>query len=333
MPRMTILMPVYRPIDYLKGSLASVLEQDFSDYELIVLDNSVNAECEAVFKSAKDPRINYTWTGEKIGLFEKLNRGAKIADSPWLRLWADDDNMLPGSLSSFMEFVHCHPTVGLVYSDFFSIDPNGTRTGGDNKFLNQRERTPELVKGELSTFLFWCYGCLPGNISTVMLRREAWQECGGFLTGFQQVPDFDMWIRVGGKYPIGFLPEKAIELRTHPKQLSQSKERYLIVADEEIPVTLRLKERLQQTIPEGELMRLWRIQRGRQYAHSLIRALIGGDIASVSGIWRALKIMGNPWLQMWIWLISVNGRLISTAASADKLFDKYSSVIPNEAAR
>jgi len=151
------------------------------------------------------------------------------------------------------------------------------------------------------------------------------------MTEFQQVPDFDMWIRVGDKYPIGFLRDKAIELRSHPKQLSRSNARYLVLAKEEIPVFLGLRKRLEQTIPESVLARFWRLQRGRQYAHSMVRAFIRGDFAAVSEIWKALKIMKKPWLQMMIWFISANGRIFRTGPKANMLFDAYSPLVPNDA--
>lgn len=327
MPEVSILLPIYRMVPYLRESLVSVLDQDFRDYEIIVLDNSKDRECESLFLPFRDPRIRYIWTHENIGLFEKLNRGAGLARSPWLRLWSDDDRMLPGSLGAFMRFAGLHPEVGFAYCDFFDIESGGARTGAEALYSAQRIRTPEIAGRELSALLFWCYGCLPGNISTVLLRKEAWEKTGRFLTGFQQAPDMDLWVRISEKFPVGFLDEKLIELRRHKGQLGRSREKFKTVADEEIPIILKLKESLSRRIPERDLMACWLRQRGCQHAHWMISSIIRGDFSGAEGMWRAIRAMGRPWSQLLVWLLSVNGRYWGAKDYPDRLFDSCAAAL------
>src|SRR5579864_8534416 len=193
MPQVTVILPVYNGANYLAQSIQSVLGQDFGDFELHVLDDCSVDESAGIAQSTGDSRVRYSRNPERYGLFKTLNRGFEEATTSLVRIWAHDDIMLPGGLRTFVEFAQRHSSVGMIYSDFYEIDARGRRTGREAAYHSQRERTPEVATPEVSALLFWCYGCLPGNVSTVMLRRDAWRKAGGFLTGYQQAPDYDMW--------------------------------------------------------------------------------------------------------------------------------------------
>jgi len=319
MPRVTILLPVHNGENYLAESVGSILEQDLRDFELHILDDDSSDGSASVAQSTGDPRVRYSRNSSRFGLFKTLNRGFEEAKTELIRIWSHDDVMLPGSLRRFVEFAAAHPSVGMMYSDFFAIDAEGKRTGAESLYCNQRARTPEVAKPQLSALLFWCYGCLPGNISTVMLRRAAWEKVGRFLTGYQQAPDYDMWVRVSECYDVGFIREKTIELREHSLQLGRVGQKQMTTIEEELPVLVRLEERLRGVLSKDELRRGWVMERGRQHVHWVVKALLRGDFEAMTRGWKAIKAYGQPWSQALFWLVSVNGRLF--IPDRNKLFD------------
>src|SRR5438270_2058359 len=244
MPQVTILLPVYNGANYLAQAIHSVLAQDFADFELHILDDCSDDEGARIAKATGDCRVRYSRNPERYGLFKTLNRGFEEATTSLVRIWAHDDIMLPGGLRAFMDFAKQHSSAGMVYSDFYEIDARGRRAGREGVYENQRARTPELATPRISALLFWCYGCLPGNVSTVMLRRQTWQDVGGFLTGNQQAPDYDMWVRVSQAHDIGFLRQKTIELRSHSLQLGRLGQKQMTTIEEELPVLRQLETRL-----------------------------------------------------------------------------------------
>lgn len=320
MLQVTVILPVYNGANYLAQSIQSVLAQDFDDFELHVLDDCSEDESARIAQSTGDSRVCYSRNPERYGLFKTLNRGFEEAETSLVRIWTQDDIMLPAGLRAFVDFTQRHPTVGMVYSDFYVIDAQGQRTGREAAYQNQRERTPEVATPELSALLFWCYGCLPGNVSTVMLRRCAWQKAGGFLTGYQQVPDYDMWVRLSQMYDIGFLRQKAIELRTHPLQLSRLGQKQMTTIEEELPVVRQLQEQMKCLFSPDELRRGWLVERGRQHVHWVARAMLRGDWSTALRGWRALKPYGQRQAQALFWLFSANGRFF--VPNRDTIFDR-----------
>ncbi len=308
MSTLTIILPVFNGANFIAESIASVLAQDFGDFVLHVLDDCSTDNTAAIVAAVHDRRVRYTRNDRNRGLFYTLNRGCREANTEWVRIWAHDDRMLPGSLGEFMTFAKAHRKAGMIFCDFHEIDEAGARTGGDLVHQPARDRTPDLASGQLVALLFLTFGCLPGNVSTVMLRRDVWADVCGFQEGIQQAPDYEMWVRLAKRYPIGFLRAKTVEVRTHLGQLSHVGMKKMTTVEEELLVLETLARRLEGVVPSQAIRAFWRQQRGRQHAHWLAKALFRQDWAAASRGWRALGQYGQRGRQMLRWLMSGNGR-------------------------
>ena len=319
MREVTVIVPVYNGEKYLEESLASVVAQDV-DAEIHVLDDGSIDRSESIARSFSDPRLRYSKNPGRFGLFKTLNRGFREAETPLVRIWAHDDRMVSGSLRRFIEFAGTHPTAGVVFCRFLDMDPEGRLTGLEAQFDRQWPRVPELFRDQLAALLFWCYGCLPGNISTVMMRRETWERLGGFVEGIQQAPDYDMWVRASEVADVGFIDEPLVELRNHPGQLSKEAGKLMTIIEEELPVIRRLEGRLQGLLSARDLRRGWRWWHGRSHVHYVARAILRGDLKSAGRGLRAVRAYGQPLEQLVVWLLSGNGRVFSLAR--EKVFDE-----------
>jgi glycosyltransferase involved in cell wall biosynthesis len=321
MAKITVVLPVRDGENYLESSIESVLKQTFQDFTLHVLDDASTDTSGEIARSTGDPRLQYSRNSGQNGLFKTLNRGFAEADSPLVKLWAHDDLMLPNCLERFFQAAEKYPACGMIYCDFFAIDSYGTRTGKEQLYTTQRERTPELADPELSAALFFCFGCLPGNISTVMLRRDAWKEVGGFIEGLQQAPDYDMWLRISERYDVGYIPEKLIELRDHALQLGNAGQKDLTTIREELPIFRQLRRRLVPRLNDRDVMSFWRQHRGRQHVHWIAKALLRGEIKNAHRAWIELRKYGQPLRQGAFWLLSGNGRYFTI--EPERFFDSF----------
>lgn len=324
MPEVTVILPVHNGANYLKESIESIRGQTFDDFELHILDDDSSDRTPEIAQSTEDRRVRYSRNPERFGLFRTLNRGFTEAQSAWVRIWAHDDRMLPIGLGKFVNFARAHPQTGMVYCDFFEIDASGQRTRGEEEFVEQRRRTPEISFAKLSALLFFAYGCLPGNISTVMIRQDAWRSMGGFLEGIQQAPDYDMWVRLSQRFPVGFIREKLVELRSHPLQLGRLGHKQMTTIEEEWLVHTQLCTILKEIVPSRDLQWYWRKHRGREHIHWIARALLRRDFGVAARGWRAVSRYGQPWLQTWSWLTSINGRFFR--ADRERFFDSSASL-------
>ncbi len=308
--RVTVILPVHNGEMYLAEAIASVVGQDCDDWELHVLDDGSTDGSAAIAQgfAAKDLRVRYSKNPERFGLFRTLNRGCREATTEWVRLWAQDDRMHPNCLSSMMEFGAGRDSIGMFYCNYVEIDVGGKQTGGESKFDELRSLTPDVCPPKLSALLFFFYGCLPGNISTVMIRRDVWEEVGGFLEGFQQAPDYDMWVRISEKYDVGFHRERLIDLRAHPLQLSRHGQKQMTSIAEERPVIEMLRRRLDGIVPKNVLDLYWRNQRGRQHIHWVVRAALRRQFGLARKGWAEIRKYGQPFGQLWRWAATINGR-------------------------
>jgi GT2 family glycosyltransferase len=91
-----------------------------------------------------------------------------------------------------------------------------------------------MYEGDLFLLLL-----LKGNfitVSSVLLRRDVFEQLGGFSTDLRSVEDMDLWLRVAERYPIGLCPEPLVSYRFHPGGMSRN---YVVMGRERRRVTAR----------------------------------------------------------------------------------------------
>jgi hypothetical protein len=190
------------------------------------------------------------------------------------------------------------------------MDAAGVLTGTEVDHQPQRDRTPDIADADTSALLFLCFGCLPGNISTVMLKRETWEAIGGFVEGIQQAPDYDMWVRISELDPVGFIRQRVVELRGHELQLGRQGQKLVTLIAEEKMVFDRLKCRLVPTMmTEREFVRFWRSYKGRGHFHMSVRVMMKGQFELAKKGFAAVRGYGPLLPQAWVWLSTLNGRI------------------------
>lgn len=326
-PFITVLLPVHNGAEYVREAIDSVLQQTYDSFELVVMDDDSRDESPAIVASYDDPRMRYSPNPEWMGLFRTLNRGFAEATAPWVRLWAQDDRMAPDCLTRMAEVASKSPSAGMLYCNFTAIDSQGKRTHRESRYRGQYQRVPALATPEMSALLFYAFGCLPGNISTVMLRRSAWESVGGFWEGKQQAPDYDMWVRLSETWDVAFVDEPLIEMREHEMQMGRTGQRMLTTISEELRVIEALNRRL-QSIPIRARRGYWRDNRGRQHLHWIMRALFRGEAALARRGWGDMAQYGMPYSQALKWLISANGRFF--CEQPVEFFDRHAALFAIE---
>lgn len=124
-PRLSIGVPVYNGEDYIEEALRSHLDQDFTDFEMIVSDNcSTDSTAEIVRSLSKeDDRITYTRTDENVGGPANFNRLFRLSTGELFRWAAADDRIEPGYLSKVISLMDADETIVIGHSDCVLIDP------------------------------------------------------------------------------------------------------------------------------------------------------------------------------------------------------------------
>lgn len=215
-PQISILLPVYNGETYLAECIQSVLVQSFQNFELLIMNDCSTDSSLEIITQFDDKRIRYFEHKQNKGLFPSLNELLHLSQSALVRLLGQDDCLEPNCLREEIAFFDAHPEIGMSYCKAYFIDENGDQTGQTP--IND---LPEINKPDLSLNYYFFLGCLPGNICTVCLRRSYFEEVGFFDETYLIAGDYEAWVRMANRFPLGIVHQFLVSLRRHKKQLSQ----------------------------------------------------------------------------------------------------------------
>src|SRR5262249_38244563 len=130
-PPLTVLLPVYDAASHVGDAIASVLDQGFGDFELLVIDDGSTDESLEVVRDFRDKRIRIEVQRQNRGLIATLNAGIALARGALLARMDADDLSYPGRLAAQAEYLAAHPDVTGVSGGFDVIDERGSRLAED----------------------------------------------------------------------------------------------------------------------------------------------------------------------------------------------------------
>lgn len=231
MPAVSIILPVYNGIKYLPQSVESILAQDFTDFEFLILDDCSTDGSWEWLPLLKDDRVSLFRNEQNRGLFYNLNFLIKKSKASIIKLWSQDDVMYPDCIGTIVAFHHQHPQIGFSYTGRDYIDASG-----NNLNIQQQDDTPEIVSPILHARIAFFTGSIAGNIANVALNKSALDNTGLFNEQMKISADFEMWVRLAKNYPVGFIKKALVQLRNHKEQLSGQEKYFIYHLKEDIQV-------------------------------------------------------------------------------------------------
>jgi glycosyltransferase involved in cell wall biosynthesis len=216
MPKISVIIPAYNAMIYLPETMATVLEQTYTDFEVIVVNDGSTDEIEEWITKLNDRRIKFI-SQTNLGLAGARNTGIKESQGEYLAFLDADDLWESTKLAKQVQVLDSHPEVGLVYTWVAHIDEERNSTGRLGVINSQHEGNVwhELTKGNLVE-------C--GSVA--MVRRDCFEKCGVFdgnLGSF--VEDWDMWLRIARIYPFKVVKEPLVYYRQVASSASRNWEK------------------------------------------------------------------------------------------------------------
>jgi glycosyltransferase involved in cell wall biosynthesis len=206
-PLVSICIPTYRGAHYLGSAIQSVLNQSFTDFELLILDdNSPDCTPEVVARY-DDPRIHYFRNHSNLGPEGNWNLGVKLAKGTYFKLLPHDDVLMPDCLESQVKILEAddNQQISLVFGCRQIIDAQG------NVLMARgpgRERTGLINGKRLVQRCIRAGTNLIGEPGAGLCRRETMGKVGFYDARFAFVVDLDYWFRLlqhGDAYYTGTL--------------------------------------------------------------------------------------------------------------------------------
>jgi glycosyltransferase involved in cell wall biosynthesis len=214
MKRISVCIPVYNPGPYLKVAIDSVLAQSFTDFELVVVDDASTEPVETIVTCYSDMRMQFHRNQSNLGLVGNWNRCLALASGEYITIFHQDDLMQPDNLAAKVAMLDANPNVGFVYSNIETMDSGGRITGG--------HWLPQLPEDTIESGreCFERLAVLGNFIScpSVMVRAECYQTLGKFDARLPFTCDLEMWMRIAGRYDVGYLAAPLVASRVHAGQ-------------------------------------------------------------------------------------------------------------------
>jgi glycosyltransferase involved in cell wall biosynthesis len=199
-PLVSIITPSYNQARYLEFTIRSVLEQDYSNIEYIIVDGGSTDGSTDIIRRYSN-RLAW-WVSEKDrGQTDAINKGFARARGDILAWLNSDDTYEPHAIAEAVEFLRGRPEVGLVYGDTNFIDENGHVIG---RFPAAQTDYKRLRRG---------YVHIPQQAS--FWRTDLWNKVGPLDPSFYFAMDYDLWVRLAALAPVQYTPRLWANFRLH----------------------------------------------------------------------------------------------------------------------
>jgi len=274
----SIVIPIYNSAQFLKESLESIINQTYSNIEIICVNDGSTDNSLEILKlfSDKITIINQ----ENQGLASALNAGIKIANGKWFKWFSPDDIMYSYAIESLVNVAKKDPNI-IVYSNWEIINENGEK----------QRNFHESNYNELSNFDY-SVRLLDGmqiNVNTILIPLFVFEKCEIRELDDPVAIDYDLLLRASLLCNIKFhlIQKPLIKYRIHTKQLSH------IHISKSLDYISEIKHEILQQVDESSRNKLISELENYQNSKSLKRKIMeyGLKLLSIFPSWFSNRII------------------------------------------
>lgn len=222
-PKISVLMPVYNCELYIQAAVESILNQTYTDFEFLIIDDASTDATLSIIKSYTDSRIKIIEKPVNSGYTNSLNYGLTIAKGKYIARMDGDDISYPERFAKQITFLDANPDVVVCGTTYKIV--------GNDKKIRLPEKHNEIA-----------IGFLKGNCishPSVMIRKECLDT---FLiqydTSKEPAEDYHLWIQLLVYGKLCNLPDVLLEYRVYGNQVS--KKRAIVQKKSDIAAKFRM---------------------------------------------------------------------------------------------
>lgn len=211
-PKISVIMSVYNGEKYLREAIESILNQTFTDFEFLIVNDGSTDKTSEILKeySQRDNKIKIINNSENIGLTRSLNKAIKLSKGKYIARIDANDISLPKRLEAQFNFMEKNPHVGLVSSYTQFIDEE------DNPLDRINRPAIEMNPRRLFFDSQICH-------SSIMIRKKILDRIGNYDEKFLYSQDSDLTFRIFRIAKIAVVPEVLILWREQKSSISTKK--------------------------------------------------------------------------------------------------------------
>ncbi len=204
-PYLTVLMPVYNAEKFLGEAIESILDQTFTDFEFLIIDDGSTDSTTKIIESYTDSRIRLFKNQENLGISATLNKGIEMASTELIARMDADDISYSSRIQKQYDFLLAHPDCVLLSTWAREITEN---------------KEPIKIEEWESSHYYYNLTFQCGIYHpTVMYKRSAVIDVGKYSIPYSE--DYDLWWKLSRKYKINNLEEVLLDYRSTTESLSR----------------------------------------------------------------------------------------------------------------
>lgn len=204
-PMISVVMPSFNQGRYLAAAIESVLTQSYPHKELIVMDGGSTDESREILASYGS-RLAYWVSEPDAGQADAIARGMRRAQGQVVAWLNSDDLYVPGAFAVVASAFREAGEPGMVYGDYYVLrEPDGQR---------------ELKKKISFEYRRALYAYMPIPQPSCFMSRAAYEAVGGVDPSYSYAMDFDLFLRIGERFPVRHVRLPLSEFRVHAESKS-----------------------------------------------------------------------------------------------------------------
>lgn len=210
----SVVITVFNKEMFIQNTLNSVLNQTFTDFEIVIVNDGSTDTTETVILTNNDPRIRY-FKKENEGAAAARNFGIKTASNDYICLLDGDDFWFPTYLEEMFQIIIKRQEANIFCC---AVEAEYENKILPNNYTNISNKEVQLVN--------YFDTSLKNTIltsSSVIIRKDVFKKVGYFDTTIKSGQDTDFWVRIGLHYSIVFLNKILVRYTFDKKSLSRSK--------------------------------------------------------------------------------------------------------------
>ena len=231
MVKVSVCIPTYNRSHYLQYAINSVLNQTYTDYELIICDDASSDDTANIVSQYQDSRIRYIQHPQNIGRSKNMRSGFNAAVGEYFIKFDDDDAIASEFLAKTVEILDTYPEVDFVCTDHWVINAHSIRDESATQENSAKWGKDKLKAGIIPNLVEETFIKQSLQVGSSLFRRRCLAEIDYMRPEADGCEDFDLLVRLAiAGYKGYFLPELLMEYRFHGGQTSLKQDIHFLSA-------------------------------------------------------------------------------------------------------
>lgn len=205
----SIIIPLYNKEKYIEQTIKSILTQTFTLYEIIVINDGSTDSSSDIVKRIKDPRIKL-YSKKNEGVSKARNYGIQKSQFDYIAFCDADDKWHPHFLETLYQSILKYKDDVFFSTARFEVNNNGITTITTLENTNKKDTIISDICPLIKKII----------TSSICVKKNIFQEVGGFREGVKRGEDLDLWVRINSKYRLVYINNPLIYYRKESENSS-----------------------------------------------------------------------------------------------------------------